>query len=600
MRTLVTGAAGFIGCHLAKALVAKGDFVRCLIMPHEDGGELEKLGVEIVRGDLTDPHSIAGVADTIDIVFHLAARTADWGSRRQFEAVMVAGTRNLLEGAAGNVSRFVYCSSIAALGLGRELAGLNEDAHRLKTFIPYCDTKIAAEDLVASFCRQNGLAHTIVRPANVIGPGSVWVRDILDAFMKGPLPLIAKGRAPGAFVYIDNLVDGITLAGESDNAVGRVYHFRDDFPITWGEYLGTLGRWVGKHPSMGLPYRAAWLLGGLCEALCTPLGVRPPMSRLAAGVMGVDNEVDAGRAKQELGWKPKVRQDEAMARIKSWVETAYRPRDDVKSFYNKCVVITGGSSGIGLETAALLAEKGAHLLLVARNKEKLEQAKQRISSRRLGNHQKIHTLDLDITRPGEVDSRLPVAAGALGTVDILINSAGILDTNCFEKTSHESFDAVIQTNVYGTRNVIASLLPKMRASGRGCIVNIGSGAGLMGIFGYTSYCASKYAILGLSESLRIELKSYNIFVSVVCPPRVITPMDEQEALSLPPETRAMKRLGGKLAPEFVAKSVVKGIIKKRFLIIPGGLMKLQYLIQRCLGGPITRAAADFIVKLARR
>ncbi len=600
MRALVTGAAGFIGCHLAKALKEKGYFVRGLIMPHEDGGELEALGVEIVRGDLIDPQSLAGVADTIDTVFHLAARTADWGTHRQFEAVMVDGTRNLLAQAEGSVSRFVYCSSMAALGLGRALAGLDEDALPRKTGIPYCDTKIAAEDLVAAFCTQNRIAHTIVRPANVIGPGSVWVRDVLDAFMKGPLPLIARGGAPGAFVYIDNLVDGIILAGESETAVGKTYHFRDDYALTWGQYLKTLGSWIGAAPAMGLSFRVAWLLGHLCETVCTPIGLRPPLTRLAAGVMGKDNEVDTRRARQELGWKSRVSQEAAMAEIKAWVETRYRPAGNpgLKRFYNRCAVITGGSSGIGFETAALLAEKGAHLLLVARDKDRLDQAAQRISSRRLRPHQKIHTLALDITRPLEVDRRLPRAVRELGKLDIIINNAGILDTKGFEKSSHDSFDALMKTNVYGTRNVIAALLPEM--TGPGHIVNIGSGAGLMGIFGYTSYCTSKYAVMGLSESLRIELNPRNILVSVVCPPRVTTPMDEREALTLPPETRAMKRLGGTLTPEYVAEAVVKGMVKKRFLIIPGRLMNLQYLIQRCLGGPITRRAVDLIVRLARR
>ena len=304
MRTLVTGAAGFIGCHLAKVLAANGHFVRGLIMPHEDAGELEALGIEIFRGDLTDPASLAGIAKGIDAVFHLAARTADWGSFRQFEMVMVDGTRNLLEASAEGVSRFVYCSSMAALGPDRHLVGLDEEAPRHTTGIPYCDTKIVAEDLVADFCTENRMAHTIVRPANVIGPGSVWVRDILDAFIRGPFPLMNKGRAPGAFVYIDNLVEGILLAGLSPKAVGRVYHFRDNYSLTWGEYLTTLGEWVGRAPFGNLPFRAAWGGGKLCETLFTPLGIRPPMSRLAAGVMGLNNDVDAGVPAGNWAGKP--------------------------------------------------------------------------------------------------------------------------------------------------------------------------------------------------------------------------------------------------------------------------------------------------------
>ena len=323
MNILITGAAGFIGFHLTRALVEKGHKIRGLLMPREDGQALEKLGVEIFRGNLTEPDTLEGVAEDMEVVFHLATRTLDWGSRKQFETVMVDGTRNLLEESKA-VSRFVYCSSIAALGLGRNLAGLDETAERKICGVPYCDTKIMAEDLVADFCTKADLEYTIIRPANVFGPGSVWVKEILDAFKRGPFPLIGKGRAPGAFVYIDNLVNGIILAGTQEIAVHKTYHFSDDYPITWAEYLNTVSSWIGKAPSGSVPFRLAWTLGSILETLLVPFGIRPPLTRLAAGVMGKDNSVDSNRARQELGWKSQVSQDEAMQKTKEWVITCYQ------------------------------------------------------------------------------------------------------------------------------------------------------------------------------------------------------------------------------------------------------------------------------------
>ena len=327
MKVLITGAGGFIGFHLAKELIERKYAVRGLFMPDENAERLEKMGAEILRGDLTKPDTLSGVAKGIDIVYHLATRTLDWGTRKQFEEIMVGGTRNILEESKENISRFVYFSSIAALGFGRDLVGLNEDAERIKCGIPYCDTKIIAEDLVKNFCGSNGIDYTIIRPANVFGPGSVWVRDVLDAFMRGPLPLVSGGKEPGAFVYIKNLVDGTILAGESEKAVGKIFHFRDDYPITWKAYLKTLGSWVGKKPFGSIPFKPAWIMGSFLEKLLTPLGIRPPMTRLAAGVMGKNNDVDSTRSKRELGWKSRVPLDQAMKEIEEWVYTDYLKKE---------------------------------------------------------------------------------------------------------------------------------------------------------------------------------------------------------------------------------------------------------------------------------
>lgn len=324
MKALVTGAGGFIGSHLALELIKRGTAVRGLFLPQEDAAAMEKAGVEVFRADLTRPGSLKGAADGIDTVYHLATRTLDWGTPRQFEEIMVDGTRNLLSASKGSISRFIYFSSIAALGLGRDLVGMDENSLRVPCGIPYCDTKIKAEDLVSDFCRNSDMDFVIIRPANVIGPGSVWVREILDAFHRGPFPLISGGKQPGAFVYIHNLVNGTLLAAESEQASGKTYQFRDDYPITWGEYLRWIGGLVGKKPMASIPFRLAWTLGSVLETACAPFGLRPPITRLASGVMGKNLEVDCSRAKNELGWKTEISQDQALQEIEAWVRTSYR------------------------------------------------------------------------------------------------------------------------------------------------------------------------------------------------------------------------------------------------------------------------------------
>lgn len=325
MKALVTGAGGFIGSHLVTELTEKGHSVSGLFLPGEDAAKTEATGVKILRGDITDPSSLSEMTEDIETVFHLATRTTDWGSKKAFEKIMLNGTENVLEASKGKIKRFIYFSSIAALGFGRDLDGFTEDETRIFCGIPYCDTKIKAEDMVKAFCNSNGIDFTIIRPANVIGPGSVWVKDILDAFSKSVVPLINKGNASGAFIYIDNLINGTILAAESDTAKGRTYHFRDDYTVTWGEYFRRLGNLVGKKPSVSIPFSVAWHLGYILETVLTPLNVRPPMTRLAASVLGKNKDVDTTKAKTDLGWQTSIPFDEAMTKIEDWVNSVYIP-----------------------------------------------------------------------------------------------------------------------------------------------------------------------------------------------------------------------------------------------------------------------------------
>lgn len=323
MKVLVTGAGGMIGTSLCRRLLERGDEVRGLFMPGEpDRGGLADLGVEVVRGDIRAPDSIAGIADGRDTTFHLAGRVEEWGRRNLFRQSHLEGTTNVVRECCGEVARFVYFSSTAYYGPA-PAAGKKEDAEPVMPGLPYPDMKAACERMVRYYGVERGLEYTIIRPCNVIGPRSAHIRNVVDSYLKGPVPLIEGGSYNACFVYLENLVDGVLLAAGSDRAVNRAYHFVDDFEVTWGEYMTAVGALLGKRPSVSISYRQAYALASLVEHLFLPTGRRPPFSRFAVSIIGQDNHVDTSRAREELGWSTRVRWPEVWAELEEWVKREY-------------------------------------------------------------------------------------------------------------------------------------------------------------------------------------------------------------------------------------------------------------------------------------
>ncbi len=190
---------------------------------------------------------------------------------------------------------------------------------------------------------------------------------------------------------------------------------------------------------------------------------------------------------------------------------------------------------------------------------------------------------VDVSKFERVRETMTEAAKQFGQPHLLINSAGKSYPNYFEEISFDVFDQVIKTNLYGVRNTIACLVPYMKEEG-GHIVNISSSAGISGVFGFTAYSAAKFGVIGFSESLRSELKPHNIFVSVLCPPDTNIPMLQEENKIKPPECKAISETSKVMSPEQVSRELLKGVQKKKFLIIPGLDGKITHMATRFFPG----------------
>ena len=273
----------------------------------------------------------------------------------------------------------------------------------------------------------------------------------------------------------------------------------------------------------------------------------------------------------------------------------------MKSLQNKLAFITGGSSGIGLETSRVLAEHGCRIVLLARRKDPLHEAqeyiKEQLSSDVVPD---ISFMTMDVADNSDVREKIKALSLQFGVPDILINSAGIGLADYLQNIDYHSFDQVMKVNLYGTRNTIAAVVPLMQENQSGQIVNISSMAGFIGMFGYSAYSSSKFALVGFSECIRSELKPDNIGVTLVCPPEVDTPLIKEEAKTIPPEAKAFKSMAGKLSTEHTAQSIVKGIKKNKFLVIPGSAAKFSYFLHRISSGHLTRLSMDLISSIYRR
>jgi NAD(P)-dependent dehydrogenase (short-subunit alcohol dehydrogenase family) len=250
----------------------------------------------------------------------------------------------------------------------------------------------------------------------------------------------------------------------------------------------------------------------------------------------------------------------------------------MKDYNGKIVYITGGSQGIGLATAKMLAQKGAHVAIFARRQQVMEDAVKEISACGCIPDQKFYYDMLDVSIHDDVEKVMQKAVSEFGVPDVLINCTGRARPHYFAEIPFAQFDETIKIDLYGAWNTCAFLVPLMKRGGY--IVNVSSMCGFIGVFGYCDYSAAKFGVLGFSEALRSEVKPQGITVSVLCPPATDTPGYAEENKTRPPETTEIEGTAGLMKAEGVAAALIKGMGKGEFMIIPGTEGKFTYVMKR--------------------
>lgn len=262
-------------------------------------------------------------------------------------------------------------------------------------------------------------------------------------------------------------------------------------------------------------------------------------------------------------------------------------------------IITGGSSGIGKAVAVLLAKRGMHITIMARTTTTLAAAADEIRDAIAEPTQRVEAQSVDVSNQGAVTQAIKTAIEKSGPPELLITSAGVARPGYFEEVPDAIFENTMQVNYFGTLYAIRAALPAMSVQRRGRIVLISSGAGLVGIFGYTPYSPTKFALRGLAESLRGELKLKGIGTSIVYPPDTDTPQLTEETKTKPDETKLITGSASMWTAEDVAKVIVRGIDKGRFTITPGREMTLVSVLHSIIN-PLIQWQFDRLAAKARQ
>jgi 3-dehydrosphinganine reductase len=252
----------------------------------------------------------------------------------------------------------------------------------------------------------------------------------------------------------------------------------------------------------------------------------------------------------------------------------------MKSFQDQYALITGGSEGIGRSLAIDLVKKGAHVTILSRNTQKLEATYKDLLKNKISASQKINFAACDVTDYNQTEKVINGLVNDFKAPDMLLNVAGFALPGYIHEQDLKHFHEMMDLNFFGIVHTCKVLTPHFMKRKSGIILNTSSMCGFLGLFGYTAYCASKFAVVGFSEALRREMKPYNVQVSVLCPPNTKTPGLERENLHKPKEVLEAEEKAKVVGPDEVSQATLKDLARGKFMIVPTFDGNMAYFLNR--------------------
>jgi nucleoside-diphosphate-sugar epimerase len=280
---------------------------------------LKQLGVELAVGDLRNIASVEQAMAGIDIVYHVGAEFRHENlSRSEMRKVNVDGTRNMLDAAVkAGVQRFIHCSTVGVHGDVKD-----PPANENTPYAPgdvYQQSKTDAERLVVQYANEARLPVVIFRPGGIYGPGDLRFLKLFKAIKNKRFIMLGSGQVLYQVVYIDDLIEGILLCARNENAIGKTYILTGDEPATLNQLVKVIADAVGvRCTRLKLPVMPVYLAGAVCELICKPFGINPPLYRRRVDFFRKTRSFDISKAKTEFGFEPRVDLRNGISRTAAW------------------------------------------------------------------------------------------------------------------------------------------------------------------------------------------------------------------------------------------------------------------------------------------
>jgi len=318
---LITGGHGFLGKHLTSRFLALGRKVLIFAREPKNAQHDDLPKTDICWGDIRDQKAVNQAVERADIVIHLVSNFRKGGSdKHEAHDINVTGTENILRASQQhNIKRLIHCSTIGVHGSVKEIPATEDTPFNPGDL--YQETKLIAEKRVWEFYRKTGLPITVIRPISMFGPGDLRMLKLFKMIKQGRFVVVGDGSAFFQPAYIDDVVDGFLLCLEKEKAIGEVFIIGGDEYVPLRELFAVIAGELGvSPPKLRVPLAPVLLLASLCEKICVPLGIAPPLHRRRVSFFQNNRAFSIEKAKRLLGYQPKTSLRQGIKKTIQWYE----------------------------------------------------------------------------------------------------------------------------------------------------------------------------------------------------------------------------------------------------------------------------------------